>query len=258
MRKGKSMFVDVHAHLCDEKFNNLEEIVENAKREKVEKIVSASYNFASCEKNLEIAENFENVFITVGIHPENVDEIEEDYLKKIKDMVKNKKVVAIGEIGLDYHWRDDNKDLQKRIFIEQIELANKLGLPVVVHCRDAIGDTFQILKEHTPKCESLMHCYSGSIESAKEFMKLGFSFSFGGVVTFKNARNVQEVVKNIPIERIMLETDCPYMSPEPFRGKINEPKNIPIIAEKIAELKNIEKIKIEEITTKNSEKMFKI
>ena len=258
MRKGKSMFVDVHAHLCDEKFNNLEEIVENAKREKVEKIISASYNFASCEKNLEIAENFENVFITVGIHPENVDEIEEDYLKKIKDMVKNKKVVAIGEIGLDYHWRDDNKDLQKRIFIEQIELANGLDLPIVVHCRDAIGDTLQILKEYTPKRESLMHCYGGSIESAKEFMKLGFSFSFGGVVTFKNARNVQEVVKNIPLEKIMLETDCPYMSPEPFRGKINEPKNIPIIAEKIAELKNIENIKIEEITTKNSEKMFKI
>ena len=252
------MFVDVHAHLCDEKFNNLEEIVENAKREKVEKIISASYNFASCEKNLEIAENFENVFITVGIHPENVDEIEEDYLKKIKDMVKNKKVVAIGEIGLDYHWRDDNKDLQKRIFIEQIELANGLDLPIVVHCRDAIGDTLQILKEYTPKRESLMHCYGGSIESAKEFMKLGFSFSFGGVVTFKNARNVQEVVKNIPLEKIMLETDCPYMSPEPFRGKINEPKNIPIIAEKIAELKNIENIKIEEITTKNSEKMFKI
>ncbi len=252
------MFIDVHAHLCDDKFNDLKEIVEDAENQGVNKIISASYNFASCEKNLEIAKMFNNVFITVGIHPENVDEIQDDYLKKLKDMVKNKKVVAIGEIGLDYHWRDDNKDLQKRIFIEQIELANKLDLPIVVHCRDAIGDTLQILKEYTPKCESLMHCYSGSIESAKEFMKLGFSFSFGGVVTFKNAKNVQEVVKNIPIERIMLETDCPYMSPEPFRGKINEPKNISIIAEKIAELKNLKISEIEEKTTKNSEKMFKI
>lgn len=252
------MFIDVHAHLCDDKFSNVKEIVENAEKENVKKIISASYNFSSIEKNLEIAENFKNVFVTIGIHPENVDEIQDDYLKKLKDMVKNKKVVAIGEIGLDYHWRDDNKDLQKRIFIEQIGLANKLDLPIVVHCRDAIGDTLQILKEYTPKCESLMHCYSGSIESAKEFMKLGFSFSFGGVVTFKNAKNVQEVVRNIPIERIMLETDCPYMSPEPFRGKINEPKNISIIAEKIAELKNLKISEIEEKTTKNSEKMFKI
>lgn len=252
------MFIDVHAHLCDDKFNNVKEIVENAEKENVKKIISASYNFASCEKNLEIAKSFDNVFITVGIHPENVEKITENYLEKLENFAQNEKVVAIGEIGLDYHWRDDNKDLQKRIFVEQIELANKLDLPIVVHCRDAIGDTLQILKEYTPKCESLMHCYSGSIESAKEFVKLGFSFSFGGVVTFKNAKNVQEVLKNIPIERIMLETDCPYMSPEPFRGKINEPKNISIIAEKIAELKNLKISEIEEKTTKNSEKMFKI
>lgn len=252
------MFCDVHAHLCDEKFNNVKEVVENAKCEKVEKIISASYNFSSCEKNLDIADKFKNVFVAVGVHPENVDEIGEDFILKLENFAKNKKVVAIGEIGLDYYWRDDNKEKQKEVFIKQIELANRLSLPIVVHCRDAIGDALEILKKHTPIKESLMHCYSGSFESAEEFMKLGFSFSFGGVVTFKNAKKVVEVVKNLPIEKIMLETDCPYMSPEPFRGQINEPKNVSIIAKKIAEIKNIEFSKIEENTTENAEKMFKI
>ena len=252
------MFVDVHAHLCDEKFFDLDEIVKNAEEKRVEKIISASYNFSSCKKNLEIANKFDNVFLTVGIHPENVDEIDENYLSNLKNLSQSKKVVAIGEIGLDYHWRDDNKEKQQKVFVEQIELANELDLPIVVHCRDAIGDTLEILKKHTPKKESLMHCYGGSEESAKEFLKLGFSFSFGGVVTFKNAKNVLKVVEALPLEKIMLETDCPYMSPEPFRGKLNEPKNIPIIAQKISEIKNLEISKIEEKTTKNTQKMFKI
>ncbi len=252
------MFVDVHAHLCDEKFIDVDEIVKNAREKRVEKIISASYNFSSCKKNLEIANKFDNVFLTVGIHPENVDEIDENYLSNLKNLSQSKKIVAIGEIGLDYHWRDDNKEKQQKVFVEQIELANELDLPIVVHCRDAIGDTLEILKKHTPKRESLMHCYGGSEESAKEFLKLGFSFSFGGVVTFKNAKNVLKVVEALPLEKIMLETDCPYMSPEPFRGKLNEPKNIPIIAQKISEIKNLEISKIEEKTTKNTEKMFKI
>ncbi len=256
--KGRSMFIDVHAHLCDTKFDNVAKVIENANMADVKKIISASYNFPSCEKNLEFADKFENVFVTIGIHPENVEEIDDNYLQKLKKYLKNPKVVAIGEIGLDYHWKNDNKELQKKVFIEQIQLANELDLPVVVHSRDAMGDILEILKNHPLKRESLMHCYSGSIESAKELMKLGFSFSFGGVVTFRNAKNVQEVVKNLPIEKILLETDCPYMAPEPFRGKKNEPKYIPIIAKKIAELKNMELSKIKEITTKNCEKMFKI
>lgn len=253
------MFIDVHAHLDNVRYEeDLDTIVKNAKEKCVEKIITAGYDLNSSYVDVEIANSFENVFATVGVHPENVEGLEKNYLEKLETLLKNKKVVAIGEIGLDYHWRKDNQELQKKIFIEQIDLANKLDLPIVVHCRDAVGDTLQILKEHTPKRESLMHCYGGSVESAKEFIKLGFSFSFGGVVTFKNAKNVQEVVKNIPLEKIMLETDCPYMSPEPYRGKVNEPKNIPIIAEKIADIKNIKIDEVEKNTTKNAEKMFKI
>lgn len=252
------MFIDVHAHLNDEKFENVESIVENALSEKVDKIITAGFDISSSRKNLEIASRFPNVFATIGIHPEMVDELEKDYLEVLKEMSKNKKVVAIGEIGLDYHFKDDNKELQKEIFVKQIELANFLDLPVVVHSRDAMGDTLELLKKHPPQKESLLHCYSGSIESAKEFIKLGFSFSFGGVVTFNNAKNVVKVVEELPIEKIMLETDCPYMAPVPFRGKRNEPMYIPYIARKIAEIKNIEVEKIAEITTKNAEKMFKI
>ena len=253
------MFIDVHAHLDNVRFEeDLDTVVKNAKEKCVEKIITAGYDLNSSYVDVEIANRFENVFACVGVHPENVEGLEKNYLEKLETLLKNKKVVAIGEIGLDYHWRKDNQELQKKIFIEQIDLANKLDLPIVVHCRDAVGDTLQILKEHTPKRESLMHCYGGSLESAKEFIKLGFSFSFGGVVTFKNAKNVQEVVKNIPLEKIMLETDCPYMSPEPFRGKVNEPKNIPIIAEKIADIKNIKIDEVEKNTTKNAEKLFKI
>lgn len=252
------MFIDVHAHLNDKKFENIDDIITNAEQAGVEKIITAGYDITSSIEGLEIANKHTGVFATVGIHPENTDDVEENYLDKLKELCKDKKVVAIGEIGLDYHFRSDNKDLQKKILIEQIALANELNLPVVLHCRDAIGDMMTLLQEHRLKRESLLHCYSGSIESAREFMKLGFSFSFGGVVTFKNASNVINVISNLPLEKIMIETDCPYMAPVPFRGKMNEPKFIPYIAEKIAEIKSLSIEEIAEKTTKNAEKMFKI
>lgn len=252
------MFIDVHAHLNDKKFENVGDIIENAKQAKVDKIITSGYDMFSSMECLNIAKKYDGVFATVGVHPENVDGAEENYLEKLKELCKNKKVVAIGEIGLDYHFRSDNKDVQKKILIEQIALANELNLPIVVHCRDAIGDMLELLKKHRPNRKSLLHCYSGSIESAKEFMKLGFSFSFGGVVTFKNASNAVNVVINLPIEKIMLETDCPYLAPEPYRGKMNEPKFIPFIAQKIADIKNLSVEEIAEKTTKNAEKMFNI
>ena len=252
------MFIDVHAHLNDKKFENIDDIITSAEQAGVEKIITAGYDITSSIDGLEIANKHTGVFATVGIHPENADDVEENYLDKLKELCKNKKVVAIGEIGLDYHFRSDNKDLQKKILIEQIALANELNLPVVLHCRDAIGDMMTLLQEHRLKRESLLHCYSGSIESAREFMKLGFSFSFGGVVTFKNASNAVNVVINLPIEKIMLETDCPYLAPEPYRGKMNEPKFIPFIAQKVADIKNLSVEEIAEKTTKNAEKMFNI
>lgn len=288
-------FVDVHAHLCDDKFEDVLGVIESAKKVGVKKIITASYNLFSCEKNLSIAKGAEGVFATVGVHPENVDEAKvlvenivgedvgvrletvdeeilgvgsktathieikaSDYLSKLEHLARNKKVVAIGEIGLDYHWRTDNKELQKKFFTLQIQLANKLNLPIVVHSRDAMGDTLEILKSCPPKRESLMHCYGGSIESARELMKLNFSFSFGGVCTFKNAKNVCEIIQALPIEKIMTETDCPYMAPEPYRGKVNEPKYIPLIAKRIAEIKNLPLEEVARQVSLNAEKMFKI
>ena len=196
----------------------------------------------------------------VGIYPQNTANLTHQTITELQNLIDDDHslVAAIGEIGLDYHFRSDNKDVQKKILIEQIALANELNLPIVVHCRDAIGDMLELLKKHRPNRKSLLHCYSGSIESAKEFMKLGFSFSFGGVVTFKNASNAVNVVINLPIEKIMLETDCPYLAPEPYRGKMNEPKFIPFIAQKIADIKNLSVEEIAEKTTKNAEKMFNI
>lgn len=250
--------IDSHAHLTDEKFDNVEEILKNAKESGIEKIVCSAYNLSSSDEATKLAEKYENVFSNVGLHPENVEEFSEEYFEKLKKLYKSPKVVAVGEIGLDYHFTTENKDLQKQIFERQLLLANKLNLPAVIHSRDAMGDTIEILKKVRLKHESLLHCFSGSYESAKILIELGFSFSFGGVVTFNNAKNVVEVVKNLPIEKILLETDCPYMTPVPFRGQRNEPKNIVYIADTISRIKGMTIEEVAEITTKNAERLFKI
>ena len=250
--------IDSHAHLTDEKFDNVEEILKNAKESGIEKIVCSAYNLSSSNEATKLAEKYENVFSNVGLHPENVEEFSEEYFEKLKKLYKSPKVVAVGEIGLDYHFTTENKDLQKQIFERQLLLANELNLPAVIHSRDAMGDTIEILKKVRLKRESLLHCFSGSYESAKILMELGFSFSFGGVVTFNNAKNVVEVVKNLPIEKILLETDCPYMTPVPFRGQRNEPKNIVYIADAISRIKGMTIEEVAEITTKNAERLFKI
>lgn len=253
-------FVDVHSHILDECFKeDVEEVVKRAKEKGVDKIICSAYDVQSSEDAIELSHRFENVFATVGVHPENVDGVDFEQAKQLFiNLTKEKKVVGIGEIGLDYHFTVENKNLQKMIFEKQIELANELGLPIVVHSRDAMGDTIEILKKTNVKKESLMHCYSGSVESAKILMNLGFSFSFGGVVTFKNAKNVVEVVKNLPMDRILLETDCPYMTPVPFRGQRNEPKNVVYVADEIARIKGISIEEVARITTENAERVFGI
>ncbi|MBP3619254.1 MAG: TatD family hydrolase [Clostridia bacterium] len=250
--------IDVHAHLTDDKFDDVEDVVARATESGVERIVCSAYNFSSSCQAVELSKRFAGVFANVGLHPENVEEMREGYLEKIFTLSKENKVVAIGEIGLDYHYRTDNKDLQKEVFIKQIEFANSVNLPVVIHSRDAIGDTIEILKQYPPKRESLLHCYAGSVESAKILMQLGFSFSFGGVVTFANAKNTVEVVKQLPLDRILIETDCPYLSPVPFRGKRNEPKNVVYIADMIAKIKGITLEEVAKVTTKNAERIFKL
>ena len=248
--------IDVHGHINDEKFDDVKAVVDRAVEAGLEACLCASCDLSSSQKAVDFAEKFSIVYANVGIHPENIDAYDENTITELEKLAKNKKVVAIGEIGLDYYWRQDNKERQQAIFVEQIKLANELNLPVVIHTREAMGDTIELLKKYKVNRPSVMHCYGGSIESAKELMKLGFSFSFGGLVTFKNAQKVVDVVKNLPIENILLETDCPYMSPVPFRGQRNEPKNVVYIADEIARIKNMTIEDVAEKTTANAKRIF--
>ena len=250
--------VDVHAHLTDQKFDDVEQVVLNAEENGVGKIICSAYNLLSSQQAVDLSKRFNQVYANVGIHPENVEEWSAETIKNLENLSKNSKIVAIGEIGLDYYWRQDTKEKQKQIFVDQINLANKLNLPIVVHSREAMGDTIEILKSNRPNKESLLHCYSGSVESAKILMDLGFSFSFGGVVTFSNAKTAVEVVKSLPIEKILLETDCPYLTPVPFRGKRNEPKNVVYVADMIARIKNMTIEEVAEKTTENAKRLFGI
>ncbi len=253
------MFIDVHAHLIDEKFESPKNVVETANFFGVHKIIAASSNYATSKTSQEFAQSTQGVFCTVGVHPEDCEEY--DLVEKdLERLARKGKVVAIGEIGLDYHYENTNKEKQQQVFEKQILLAYKLNLPVVIHSRDAMNDTLKILKSHKDKIKQggIFHCYSGSVEEAKEILKLGFSFSFGGVCTFKNARKVVEVIEFLPMDKILLETDCPYLSPEPHRGQLNEPKNIPYIAEKIASIKNVTLEEVGKTTTENAERIFKI
>lgn len=251
-------FVDTHAHLNDEAFENVEEIVANAKQNNVTKIICSAVDLETSLSSVELSKKYDEVFSTIGFHPENLGSFDDHSLGRLEELSKNKKVVAIGEIGLDYHYCADTKEQQKRVFAQQINLANKLDLPIVVHSRDSMGDTIEILKNHRPNRESVLHCYGGSVESARILLSYGFSFSFGGVCTFKNAKSMIEVIDFLPMDKILLETDCPYLSPEPFRGQRNEPKNIVYIADKISKIKNISLEEVAKITNENVKRIFKI
>lgn len=253
------MFVDVHAHLVDERYESPDEVVARANFFGVEKIISATSDYDTSVKSVTFAQRHEGVFSTVGVHPEDVASYDK-VADKLKQLAQSDKVVAIGEIGLDYHYENPDKGKQKEVFEKQIKLAHELGLPIVIHSRDAMADTMAILKANKALLSNggIFHCYSGSVEEAKEILKLGFSFSFGGVCTFKNAKKVVEVLEFMPIENILLETDCPYLAPDPHRGETNEPKYIPIIAEKIASIKGISIEEVAQVTTANVERVFKI
>lgn len=251
--------IDTHCHLNDEWFNeDVDQVVNNFLCAGVEKAICVGCDPASNKKAQEIAKKYTNVYYTVGIHPDdcntfNIEELEEYLIKKTD------KLVAVGEIGLDYFHNKANKQEQISVFKQQIELANKYKLPIVIHCRDAYGDTLDILKQYAPfKYGAVMHCYSGSLEFAKELLKLGVKFSFTGTVTYKNAQNVQEVVKNLPIDSFFLETDSPYLTPTPYRGQRNEPKYVVEIAKFVAELRGLSYREIEEITDKNAKEFYNI
>ncbi|MBE7082178.1 MAG: TatD family deoxyribonuclease [Clostridiales bacterium] len=251
--------IDTHAHLQDDKFENVDEILNNALANGVKKIVCASASFSTSKKAVGLANKYDCVYATVGVHPEEAGEWCEEVKQQIEVLAKKNKVVAIGEIGLDYHYEFCTREQQKLAFEEQIDLAHKLQMPVVVHTRDASGDTMQILRANLDKLQNgvCIHCYSMSLEILQEILSYGFYISIGGVLTFKNAKAAIDVVKLCPMDRLMLETDCPYLAPEPYRGKLNQPAYVKHTMQKIAEIKNLPVEEIERETTKNAIKFFK-
>ena len=251
--------IDTHCHLNDSWFDGeVDQVVNNFLGAGIEKVICIGCDPKTNKKAKEIADKYETVYYTIGIHPDdeqtfNLKELE-SYLKK-----KDKKLVAIGEIGLDYFHNKENKDLQIEIFEKQINLAKKYKLPIVIHCRDAYGDMLEVLKKYAPfKHGAVMHCYSGSWEFAKELLKIGIKFSFTGTVTYNNAKNVQEVAKNLPIESFFFETDSPYLTPVPHRGKRNEPMFVRHVSDFVADLRGLKKEEMEQIADNNAKIFFNL
>ena len=251
--------LDTHCHLNDNQYlGEVDQIVNNFLFAGVEKAICVGCDTISNKKAQEIALKFEDVYYTVGFHPDDCDKYNEEELLSFLNQ-NDKKLVAIGEIGLDYFHNKENKAEQKRVFEAQITLAKQHKLPIVIHCRDAYGDTLEILKKHAPfEFGAVMHCYSGSWDFAKELLKLGIKFSFTGTVTYKNAKNVQEVAQNLPINSFFFETDSPYLTPTPHRGHRNEPKYVVEVAKFVAELRNVDYKELEKITDKTAKNFYKI
>lgn len=256
---------DSHAHYDDEKFDqDREEIIQKIYDSGVEKFISAGYSLESSKRAIELADKYEFIYTTVGISPNDVKQTLEETIediKKLEDIItrkENDKIVGIGEIGLDYYWNKENKEIQKQAFIMQIELANGLNLPITIHTREAVSDTMEILKQHPVQQKGVFHCCPLNRELVKEALKLGFYISFAGPVTFKNSKNAQEIVEMVPNDRMLIETDSPYLAPEPVRGTRNDSRNVKYIAEKIANIKNLLTEEIAEITYQNTLKIFKI
>lgn len=255
-------FVDTHCHLNDEKFSeDLEEIYTRAKNFGVTKIINFGSTLEDSAQVVELAKKFSGMFAGVGIHPEEIENFsEDDSIEKLFSLAKEKKVVAVGEIGLDYHWEKDfeKRKLQQKIFIEQLELARQINFPVCIHEREAHGDTLKILKSDGHGLRGVLHCFSGSLEMAKEVWKMGWLIGIDGPVTFKNSAKLPEIVKAAPREMILLETDAPYLAPTPNRGKRNEPSYLIDIAKKISEIRGETLEDIAEYTTQNAKNLYEI
>lgn len=249
------MFIDTHCHISKEDYDDIEAVINEAKDNQVKYLIICGCDKLGIKESIEIANSHDNIFLEIGYHPSEVLTTTDEDLEELKTLAKNNKVVAIGEIGLDYHWDKENKEKQKELFKKQISIAKELDLPIVIHSRDAFQDTYDILKEANWKGD--IHCFSGNLENAKMYLSLGFYLGIGGVLTFKNT-NLTETIKEIPVDKILLETDSPYLAPEPYRGHKNESKYIPVIAEKMGNILNKNKEEIGKITTDNAKKIFNI
>lgn len=252
------MLIDTHTHLNDEKFDeDRTEVINRAKESGVEYIINIGYNKETILSTMELIEKYDFIFGAIGWHPNDAHEMKDEDLQWIEALSKHPKILAIGEIGLDYYWDFAPKDVQQRVFREQIRMAKRLKLPIIIHDRDAHQDILAILKEEgVEEIGGIMHSFSGSLEMANECMKLGFYISFSGPITFRNAKKPKEIAVNIPLDRILVETDSPYLTPEPYRGKRNESAYVKHVAEKIAELRGIELEEVEKLTSQNARKIL--
>lgn len=252
------MYFESHAHYDDEAFNeDREELLSDFPIKGIDYVIQTAASLSSSKDGLELAQKYNFIFCSLGVHPHEVEELNEDNFNLLKSLSKEKKVVAVGEIGLDYYYDNAPRDLQKDWFERQIEWAMETNLPVIIHSREASQDTFDIIKSLKPS-KGVIHCYSGSIEMAKEYIKMGFYIGVGGTSTFKNAKKVVEVVKEIPISSILIETDAPYLTPEPYRGKRNDSTYLKYIAENIARIKGLDLESVANITKQNGKKLFEI
>ena len=251
---------DTHSHLNSPKFaDELDDLILRARENGVQKIVIPGYDYESNLRSLEIAAAREGIYAVVGYHPCDLNDLTDDHYQKLYDWAKLDYVVGIGEIGLDYHWDTTTPDLQDRMFRKQIAIAKELNLPIIIHDREAHGDILKILQEEdAAKVGGIMHCFSGSWEFAQECMKLNFHISFGGPVTFKNGKRPAEVASKVPLDRLLVETDAPYLTPEPYRGKRNEPAYVKHVAERIAELRGMSLEDLAAQTTANACRLFRI
>ena len=252
-------WIDSHAHLCEDNFmDDLNEVMNRAKTSNVKRIMVIACSIEQGYQALKLSELYKMLDIAVGLHPEDADSVNEGTYQQLESLLNTGKFSAVGEIGLDHYWRNDNKQIQNNVFIRQIELANKYNLPILVHSRDAASDTFNILKQHEVKRTGIMHCYSGSVEMAKEYLRLGFYISLAGPVTFKNAVMPKAVAQAIPVTSLLIETDCPFMAPQPMRGKRNEPSFVVYIGEEICRLKGITSNEFIDQLNINYQQLFKV
>ena len=246
--------IDSHAHMDSEQFDSDRAEVFQRIKDNMDFIVNIGYDIESSKQGVEYSKKYDFIYAAVGIHPDDIEGYDDKLEQELEELAKNERVLAIGEIGLDYHWMTRPKEEQQEIFRRQMKVAERVGKPVVIHSRDAIEDTVKILKEF-PSVKGIFHCYPGSVETALQVIG-NYYFGIGGVLTFKNAKKLVEVVKNIPLEKLILETDCPYMAPTPFRGKRNEPVYVEYVAKKIAEIKGITYDEVAEATNLNTRKAY--
>lgn len=253
------MIFDTHAHYDDEQFDiDREELLASMPENEVGTIVNVSAAYDSCRRVVDMVQDYSFMYAAVGVHPDEVGSLDEEKFARMKELFARDKVAAVGEIGLDYYWDNESHDIQKKWFIRQLDLARELNLPVLIHSREAAADTMEIMKEYGQGLRGVIHCYSYSKEQAKEYVKMGYYIGVGGVVTFKNARKLKETVEEIPLTSIVLETDCPYLAPVPYRGKRNNSAYIKYVAEEIARIKNVTYEEVITQTEKNAKKMYNI